>query len=414
MAERSNAAVSKTVIRLNGGSRVQIPPSPLELLVSGVAAARRGRGLPPCRSLLWHDPQMSGDIFAEAAVTFATWERERDLSGCCLVTRGGETLYEASWGFADLAARVPNSPATRFGLASFTKMFTAVVVATLVRDGRLTFETRIVDILPAHLRPSTLAAPVTVHHLLCHTSGIADYAEEDEDSIGYLEDYGSLWLERPSYRIERPADFLPLFADLPAYRPPGQLFQYSNAGYIVLGIVIEHITGASYPEVVQERVFEPAGMTASGFFRLDEAVPNIATGYLAPTSPGLPRRTNVYSIPVVGGSDGGAMSTTGDLDRFLHAYADGTLLDELTEVMLRPHADASDGYFEGYGVHLHPDGRFGHGGGDPGVIVTGYRWPDEDLNIVVLGNTEGPIIEARDLLRAAAGRTDPSADDRDR
>src|SRR5438309_870040 len=282
---------------------------------------------------------MSEASFAEAAATLAGWERERDLSGCCLVTRGGETLFEACWGFADHAAQVPNSPATRFGLASLTKMFTAVAVATLVRDGRLAFETSVVDVLPAHLRPSTLAAAVSVHHLLCHTSGIADYAEEDENSPGYVEDYAALWIERPSYLIERPADFLPLFADLPAYRPPGQLFQYSNAGYILLGLVIEQIAGTSYHEAVQARVLEPAGMTASGFFRLDEAVPNVATGYLSATSSELPRRTNIYSIPVVGGPDGGAMSTTGDLDRFLHAYAEGTLIGDLTVVMRRPDVD---------------------------------------------------------------------------
>ena len=345
---------------------------------------------------------MSEDLFAEAAATLATWERERDLSGCCLVTRGDDTLFEGAWGFADLAARVPNTPATRFGLASVTKMFTAVVVATLVRDGRIAFETPVVDILPAHLRPSTLAGTLSVHHLLCHTSGIADYAEEDESSPGYVEDYAALWFERPSYRIERPADFLPLFADLPAYRPPGQAFQYSNAGYILLGLVIEQITGTSYPEAVQARVFEPAGMTESGFFRLDEAVPDVATGYLPIISADLPRRTNIYSIPVVGSADGGAMSTTGDLDRFLHAYADGTLLGDLTDVMLRPHAEWMDGRFEGYGVHLYPDGRWGHGGGDPGVAVTANRWPDDDVHIVVLGNTEGPVGEVRDLLRAAA------------
>jgi CubicO group peptidase (beta-lactamase class C family) len=243
---------------------------------------------------------------------------------------------------------------------------------------------------------------VSVHHLLCHTSGIADYAEEDEDSPGYVEDYAALWTERPSYLIERPADFLPLFADLPAYRPPGHLFQYSNAGYILLGLVIEQIAGTSYPEAVQARVLEPAGMTASGFFRLDEAVPNVATGYLSLTSPDLPRRTNIYSIPVVGGADGGAMSTTGDLNRFLHAYADGTLLGDLTDVMLRPHADASDGFFEGYGVHLYPDGRWGHGGGDPGVAVIANRWPGDDLDVVVLSNTAFPVGEVRDLLRETA------------
>ena len=183
------------------------------------------------------------DPFADAAATFATWERDRDLSGCCLVTRGGETLFEACWGYADRAAGLRNTQATRFGLASLTKMFTAVTVVGLVRDGRLDFETPIVDVLPAHLRPRTLDPAVTVHHLLCHTSGIADYAEEDEDSPAYLEDYGALWRDRPSYAVERPADFLPLFADLPPTDAPGQVFQYCNAGFILLGLVIEEIGG---------------------------------------------------------------------------------------------------------------------------------------------------------------------------
>ena len=108
---------------------------------------------------------------------------------------------------------------------------------------------------------------------------------------------------------------------------------------------------------MQARVFKPAGMTESGFFRLDEAVPNVATGYLPRVAGGPPRRTNIYGIPVVGGADGGAMSTTGDLDRFLQAYADGTLLGDRTEAMLRPHADGGRRLREGYGVHLYPDGR---------------------------------------------------------
>src|SRR5437764_13570465 len=121
---------------------------------------------------------MCDNVVVEESAKFATWESDRDLSGCCLVTRGGDTLFEASWGFADHAARVPNSPATRFGLASLTKMFTAIALASLVRDGRVSFETSVVDLLPAYLRPSTLAAASSVHDLLCHTSGSGDYADE--------------------------------------------------------------------------------------------------------------------------------------------------------------------------------------------------------------------------------------------
>ena len=334
--------------------------------------------------------------YAELDGRLRGWVDEHDFSGHVLMTEGGEVVFEGSYGLADRSTSTPVTSATRFGLASVTKMFTAVAIADLVTTGAVSFETPVVDVLPPERRPSTLLPEVTVHHLLCHTSGIADYCEEDEDSPAYLEDYGSLWEQVPSYSIERPADFLPLFGDLPPYRRPGTQFQYSNAGYIVLGLVIEELTGRPYTEVVQERVFDRAGMTGSGFLRLDEALPDVAVGYLPRSGPDEPWRSNIYSIPIVGGADGGAFSTGHDLDRFLHLYADGTLLGVQLDRVLAPHADAGDGFFEGYGVHLYPDGRFGHGGGDPGVTVILNRWPDDDVNIVVLCNMEGMAVEVRD------------------
>ena len=341
-----------------------------------------------------HPPSTSP--FDDLAARLDAWARDRDLAGTVLMTRGGETVFEHACGAADRATGTPITHTTRFGLASLTKMFTAVAVADLVGRGLLDFDARVADVLPHERRPSTLLPEVTVHHLLCHTSGIADYCEEDEDSPLFLADYGSLWTDLPSYSIERPADFLPLFGDLPPYRPPGEVCQYSNAGYIVLGLVIEEVTGRPYTEVIEERVFERAGMHASGFFRLDEAVPDVAVGYLPRTAPDAPWVSNIYRIPVVGGADGGALSNTRDLDRFLRLYA--TLLGEHRDRVLFPHGDVGSGHFEGYGVHLYPDGRYGHGGGDPGVSVIANRWDDDDVNIVVLCSVEDLASEVRDAV----------------
>lgn len=329
------------------------------------------------------------------------WVRERDLSGGVLLTQAGSTLFEGSYGLADRSAAVPVTPRTRFGLASVTKMFTAVAVADLVAGGRLRFEDPVIGILPPERRPSTLRSDVTIHHLLSHTSGIADYAEEDEASPGYVADYGSLWDDRPTYRMLRPVDFLPLLGHRPPYRPPGERWQYSNAGYVLLGLVVEDATGRPYTEVVQERVFDRAGMAASGFFRLDEARPDVAVGYLPREGPDEPWRSNIYRLPVIGGADGGAFSTIGDLDRFLHRHADGTLLGGAQDVVLARHADAGDGFFSGYGVMHYPDGRYGHGGGDPGVEVLVQRFPAEDVNLVVLCNGEGLAGDVRDAVLEA-------------
>lgn len=127
-------------------------------------------------------------------------------------------------------------------------------------------------------------------------------------------------------------------------------------------------------------------MAASGFFRLDELPPDVAVGYL-PSG-----RSNVYSIPVVGGADGGAFSTAADLDRFLRWYGSGPHRDR----MLRPYAEVAPGLGMGLGVFLYGAGRFGHGGGDPGCEVLVQRIPAHDATVVVLCNVEG---------RAAAVRT---------
>ena len=344
---------------------------------------------------------LGDDARASLESLLRDWERTRDLSGAVLVTHAGRAVLERCYGLADRAGGTPVTPRTRFGLASVTKLFTAVAVADQVVAGRLRFEDRVVDVLPTARRPSTLRDEVTVHHLLTHTSGIADYAEEDDSLPTYVADYGALWQDRPSYRMLRPADFLPLFGDRPPYRAPGERWQYSNAGYVVLGLVVEEVTGRPYVDVVQERVFDRAGMSASGFFRLDEARPDVAVGYLPRASPEAPWRTNVYSSPVVGGADGGAFSTTGDLDRFLRALDDGTLLGPARDTVLRRHVDAWDGYASGYGVLHYPDGRWGHGGGDPGVEVLVQRFPADDVDVVVLCNGEGLAGDVRDAVLAA-------------
>lgn len=311
--------------------------------------------------------------------------RELDLSGIAVITGPDGVEIEECYGLADRANGIPNTPATRFGLASVTKMFTAVTVATLGVD----FAAPVVALLPPERRPSTLRPDVTVHHLLCHTSHIADYAEE----IGPEPvEYETLWTDRPCYRFERPADFLPLFGDRPPYREPGGGFHYSNSGYILLGLIVEEVSGLSFVDAVRRQVFEPAGMAASGFFRLDEPVPDLAVSYL-PSG-----RSTVYSLPVIGGADGGAQCTAADLDRFLRAYDDGSLLGDRRDAMLTPRVPVEPGIDYGYGCFLYGDGRFGHGGGDPGVRALVQRIPAADATVVVLLNIEGPVVAARDLL----------------
>ncbi len=332
-----------------------------------------------------------------------SWVDERDLAGTVLLTRSGRTLLEGCYGPADRASGAPVTVRTRFATASVTKMFTAVAVVDLVRRGLLDrFDRPVVDLLPPQRRPATLRDDVTVHHLLCHTSGIADYCEEEQDSPGYCPDYGALWDERPPSCMERPADFLAMFGELPPYRAPGLRFQYCNAGFVVLAQVVEELTGEAFTDVVQERVLAPAGMTSSGFLRSDGADPDVAVGYLPGTSPVAPWRSNVHRVPVIGGGDGGALVTARDAEAFLTAYDDGTLLGSLHDLVLAPHGTtAGSRVAHGYGVNVSSDGWFAHDGGDPGVEAELRRWPADEVNLVVLCSMEGLVDEVVALAREA-------------
>ena len=185
------------------------------------------------------------------------------FSGVVSVTSGGETLFERAFGLADRAGGLPMTLRTRLGVASVGKAFTAVAIARLVERGALSFDTRVVDVLPLPLRPRSLAPTITLHHLLAHTSGLADYF--DEERLG-TDAYARTWETFPSYRARRPADYLPLFAGLPPQQEPGGAFSYCNAGYILLGLVIEVVTGLPYPTAIREHVFDrPAWRTRASF-----------------------------------------------------------------------------------------------------------------------------------------------------
>jgi D-alanyl-D-alanine carboxypeptidase len=326
---------------------------------------------------------------------------EQGFSGIVRVTQGEQVLLEFCGGLADRATGTAIHPGTRFELASLSKPFTAAAVLSCVRDGLVAVGDRVVDVLPAERRPRTLDPAVTVHHLLTHTSGIGDYAEEDEDTAHYVADYGSLWQDRPVYRMERPDDFLPLYTDLSPIFAPGAAFHYSNGGYVLLGAVLEEVTGAPFAAAVRDRVFGPAGMGDSAYLRSDEPDPDVAVGYL-PRKGDEPWRSNIFSVPVIGGGDGGGHSTAADVDRFLRAVSSGSLLGpETTALMLEPHAAVGDGWHMGYGLFLGPGGSIGHGGGDPGV-ETGARYlRASDVARVVLCNVEGALDPAWDVLEEA-------------
>ncbi len=318
-------------------------------------------------------------------------------------------------GLADRAAGIANTAATRFGVASVSKLLTGMTVARLVDAGEVAWDARYVDLVPPGLRPQALDPRVTLEHLLTHSSGFGDYFDEDGD-----ESYETIWTRTPSTLIRGPRDMMPLLIDLPQLAEPGSIARYNDGEFVLIGIAIEALTGRSYPDVVRRRVFEPLGMDDSGFWPLDGVEPRLAVGYLppdpaaAPDSPSAAWRTNVYAMPAMGGPDGGAQSTASDLVRLLDGLTGrsgpGDFLADATRAhLIGPHAADADEFFRfGCGV-LHvgeaASARFGHTGEDPGASARVWSYPRSGERVVVVSNVtegSGAITRHLDALLAEA------------
>ncbi len=209
---------------------------------------------------------------------------------------------------------VANALDTRFNIASIGKLFTSAAIAGLVRGGRLDYSDTVTKWLPETKIPS--ADRITVAQLLEMTSGLGDI-------------FGPAYASAPKDRIQELSDYLSLFETRPLRFAPGQGREYSNAGYVVLGLIIEKVTGKTYREYVREAVFAPARMNDTGLFAADEITPRRAVGYTRGEQgnhpAAAPRRSNVFLQPGRGSSAGGSFSTAGDLLKFVLAIERGDL-----------------------------------------------------------------------------------------
>jgi len=334
------------------------------------------------------------------------------FSGVVRVTVGEDERFSGAYGFASRAWRVRNTLETRFDTASITKLFTAVAALQQVDAGAFGLETSAIGYLG--LEGTAISPDVTVRHLLTHTSGIGDDADEEAG-----ESYEAVWQTRPNYTVLETADFLPQFVHRAPNFAPGQGCRYNNCGYVLLGLMVERATGRPYRDVVREDVFATAGMAASDFLcmdRVNERLAEAADPIHDDAGGVVGWRRNIYSYPPIGSPDGGAHVTAADLDRFMRAVRDGRLLSPgLTEAFLAPHAvwKVRDGWTQhfGYGpwFRVDDDGSLvflekeGINVGASGLV---RLYPRRDLTVVMLSNLEkgvwAPIGVAHEMVMAGA------------
>lgn len=284
-----------------------------------------------------------------------TLVRTDDFSGCLSISDGAAVLFDECRGLADRRFGVPADGQTRFHIGSMNKMFTAVAIGQLVEAGKLTWDTTLAEVVPEYPDRET-AGKITVWQLLHHTAGLGDFfvAEFFQHREAFV----------------NPRDYLDLIARQPKAFAPGADWGYSNAGYVLLGRVIENVSGEGYFDYIQRHVFAPAGMTQSGYDSQADITPYLATGYYRDGAFATAWATNTLTLPFRGSPAGGGHSTNADLLRFASALREGRLVGAATLArMFEDGVPAGPGtYAAGFGDRpSHGRHIRGHSGGAPGM-----------------------------------------------
>ena len=315
----------------------------------------------------------------ELAERIRSFLRERvsadEFSGCVLVARKSEPILREAYGQASKRYGVLNLIDTKFNLGSCNKVFTKVAIMQLAERGKLSLG----DFVSRHLSnyPAKVADRITVGQLLNHSSGMGDF-----------------WNERfyaTRYRLKSVDDFINLFINDQLSFEPGSRIQYSNAGYVLLGKIIEVVSDQDYYDYMREHIYTPAGMKNSDHYEMDRPIPNLAIGYTRMDEHGNRvdglRRENSFILGIKGSPAGGGYSTVDDMLRFCVALRDHELLGQkYTDLAYLPSV------LPGTGQQTKMP-SFGIAGGAPGVGATFKIYFDSNFVKVILSNYDPDCME---------------------
>lgn len=309
-----------------------------------------------------------------------------EFSGTVVVAKDGKPIYTKAVGYADKNFNVPNKFDTKFCLASMNKMFTGTAIMQLVQQGKLSVNDKVGKYLPDYPNEE-VRNKVTIHQLLTHTSGMGSYWTEFFQSpkmqeIVTVTDYDNL-------ANKNPLEF-----------EPGERFSYSNSGPLVLGLIIEKISGMSYDDYIRKYITGPAGMNNTDCYDISMPIENLAVGYTTGRMLGRsynPRRNNLFISPVKGGPAGGGYSTVEDLLKFDIALRSNKLLNtENFKLMTTGKVDRTPTSKYAYlfmEKYVNGERIIGHSGGAGGVNSNLAMYMNSGYTVAVMSNYDPPAAE---------------------
>lgn len=327
--------------------------------------------------------------------------KEDHFSGAIHITQNDETIFANAYGYANRADKIPNRIDTSFGIASGTKLFTALAVGKLIEDGKLTLDSRVFDIVKYSFNRKYYDERITVAQLLSHTSGIPDYYDED-----IIDDFDNFELSVPNHKLKSPYDYLVTFPEREKKFAPGNGFSYCNGAYILLSAIVETLADIPFQKYVEERILEPMNMKHSGFFSFNALPTNTALGYI---TDGDIVRTNIYDLPIIGSGDGGMYTSVTDMVKLWHNLLNDKILSpSLTSTFLKPHASMNDEgkLFAGYGNFMYKlDNGYARYivGCDAGVSFKSCYHEPHNVQYTVVSNTTDGAWSMIDLIDKALG-----------
>ncbi|WP_117881042.1 serine hydrolase [Aureibaculum luteum] len=341
---------------------------------------------------------VSGMSFAQTKVEqieelLNTYQEYGKFNGSVLVSDQGKVIYKKGFGMANMEWDIPNQPNTKHRLGSITKQFTAMLILQLVAEGKLDLNKPITTYLPDY--PKTSGDIITSHHLLTHTSGIPNYTSFPK------------FMEDESRNPYTPEAFLKIFAEKPLDFIPGEKFSYSNSGYFLLGVLIEKLSGKSYEQMLQDKIFTPLNMKDTGYDNHADILKNRASGYEKQGGAYVNSRYLDMSIPYAAGS---LYSSVEDLYKWDQAlYTTSILPQKYMTLYFNPSIPAFGNahYAYGWGVGYAKIGKskdsiyaIGHGGGINGFNTNISRTTSNKSLVVLLNNTGGaPLNDITTAIR---------------